>query len=350
MRLIFAGAIVTTCALTFESAVALPKCGFGYWPIGAQCEAKNGAVCTSTGNNTGNGISMNCERPPKRQLAGSTKAASTSGAASKSGSASRNVPDQNITAFAYSGIRIKTTHLHAVEPDCSTMQVNLKLTSPPSHGRVELVKETGFAAFPQSSKFMKCNDKPVAGTSIYYTANETYAGDDRFVIEAITATGYRRKTVVKIEVAAGAVRSPSTMASGSTAQPVVIPVPQPKAVPAGSTVGQANIKTHDAYFVGGRKTKFWRWMNLHPDCTSAGDSVVRVVEPPAVGQISVEIGQDFSAFPATDVRHSCNAQRAPASMLYYEPPSGFTGTTTALVETISPTGGYSVMRFNFIVK
>jgi hypothetical protein len=86
----------------------------------------------------------------------------------------------------------------------------------------------------------------------------------------------------------------------------------------------------------------------NPDCSSAGDVVIRVVSPPSNGRVSIARGGVFPSFPPSDVRSDCNRRRVPGTIATYTAQRGYTGPDSVTLEAIFPSGhlrqaSYSLM-------
>src|SRR4051812_46483702 len=77
----------------------------------------------------------------------------------------------------------------------------------------------------------------------------------------------------------------------------------------------------------------------NPDCTSVGETVVRLTQAPQHGKITISKTSDFPSFPKGNARRDCNKKRVTGTQTVYLPQAGYTGTDTAAIEIIFPTGG-----------
>jgi hypothetical protein len=89
---------------------------------------------------------------------------------------------------------------------------------------------------------------------------------------------------------------------------------------------------------------------INPDCSSIGQSTVRITEPPEHGKLTIENGQGFTSFPKDNQRYDCNTRKSDGVLVFYEPGSGYTGTDSITVYIIFPTGTTSTRHYSMEVK
>jgi hypothetical protein len=79
--------------------------------------------------------------------------------------------------------------------------------------------------------------------------------------------------------------------------------------------------------------------DLAPDCSSAGKPVVRVLEQPRHGTLSIENGEAFTDFPQDDQRAACNAHQSGGTLVFYQPSADYRGADSmTLSVTVSAVG------------
>jgi hypothetical protein len=91
---------------------------------------------------------------------------------------------------------------------------------------------------------------------------------------------------------------------------------------------------------------FW----IQPDCSSAGPTVVRILEKPQHGTLTVENGQGFTSFPKENQRYECNTRKSDGTLVFYEPESEFTGKDSITLDIIFPMGQSSKRHYAIEVK
>jgi hypothetical protein len=87
--------------------------------------------------------------------------------------------------------------------------------------------------------------------------------------------------------------------------------------------------------------------DLNPDCSVAGDIVMRLVTPPKFGSVRLEKEPGFSRYAKNDRRFECNSQRVDVMRIYYDAPQAEANDAFA-VDTFYANG--NVRRFNISVS
>ena len=93
---------------------------------------------------------------------------------------------------------------------------------------------------------------------------------------------------------------------------------------------------HTVTVVSGERQRIDFISVLNPDCSSAGYVTVRVIAPPAHGELTTEKGIDYPTYPKDNQRYQCNLKKVPVVNVYYRSIPGYVGVDTATVESISP--------------
>ena len=89
---------------------------------------------------------------------------------------------------------------------------------------------------------------------------------------------------------------------------------------------------------------------LNPDCSSLGPIVGRVVEKPAHGEVSFEIGDIFPTYAQTSPLSACNSKRTPGLMINYRSEQDFIGQDNTKVFLIFPDGSGAQWDYMLIVR
>lgn len=92
------------------------------------------------------------------------------------------------------------------------------------------------------------------------------------------------------------------------------------------------------------------YSTLNADCTSMGQTVVRVVDGPASGRISVTQTVGNSTFRQGNQRYHCNAMKTPGTLVTYTPNPGFKGTDRVTLDAIFANGMNLSKSYNIVVK
>jgi hypothetical protein len=99
-----------------------------------------------------------------------------------------------------------------------------------------------------------------------------------------------------------------------------------------------------------QKLRLEFWYSINPDCSSIGQSTVRITEPPEHGKLTIENGQGFTNFPKENQRYDCNTRKSDGVLIFYEPSSGYTGTDSTTLYIIMPTGFTTTRHYSIEVK
>jgi len=100
----------------------------------------------------------------------------------------------------------------------------------------------------------------------------------------------------------------------------------------------------------GGKLLLFGYTALNPDCTSAGEIVVRVMSAPSHGVVTMKRGTTFPNFPSSNPREACNRRRAPSLNVEYRPERGFLGTDYITLDVFCPDGCNRTDQFTINVK
>jgi Domain of Unknown Function with PDB structure (DUF3857)/Transglutaminase-like superfamily len=90
--------------------------------------------------------------------------------------------------------------------------------------------------------------------------------------------------------------------------------------------------------------------SIQPDCSSAGQTTVRVLEKPQHGAVTVENGQDFTSFPKENQRYECNTHKADGTLVFYRPEPEFIGKDSITLDIIYPLGQSTKRHYSIDVR
>jgi hypothetical protein len=101
---------------------------------------------------------------------------------------------------------------------------------------------------------------------------------------------------------------------------------------------------------GGQKLRleFLYW--LDPDCSSVGATVVRILEPPQHGKLTIENGQGFTSFAKENQRYDCNMRKSDGTRVFYQPEEEYEGKDFITLDIIFPTGTSSKRHYTMDVR
>jgi hypothetical protein len=90
--------------------------------------------------------------------------------------------------------------------------------------------------------------------------------------------------------------------------------------------------------------------DLQPDCSSAGKLVVRILEQPQHGTLSIENGQALTDFPQDDRRAACNAHQSDGTLVFYQPGADYRGADSITLSVTLPVAGDLKRHYAIDVK
>ena len=90
--------------------------------------------------------------------------------------------------------------------------------------------------------------------------------------------------------------------------------------------------------------------SLNPDCTSLGQVVVRMTQPPQHGRVTTRSGRSFPTFASSNSHSVCNTRRVPGVEAYYQPAAGYAGSDAVSFEVMFPSGNYQQSTANIQVR
>ena len=101
----------------------------------------------------------------------------------------------------------------------------------------------------------------------------------------------------------------------------------------------------DKAVASGKPLILYEGYSTNPDCSSAGNVVVRVVQPPEHGRVSIRPAGVFPRFPEANIRSACNRRRVPGVLATYVSQRGYLGPDFVVLEVLFPAGSGGRIRF-----
>jgi hypothetical protein len=102
--------------------------------------------------------------------------------------------------------------------------------------------------------------------------------------------------------------------------------------------------------VAGHEVRVVWAYSLNPDCSSLGQVVVRVTQPPQHGRVTIRNSRSFPNFASSNSHSVCNTRRVPGVEGYYRPASGYAGPDSVSFDVIYPSGNYQQSTANIQVR
>ena len=99
----------------------------------------------------------------------------------------------------------------------------------------------------------------------------------------------------------------------------------------------------DKAVASGRPLQLYHAYATNPDCSSAGTVVLRVVQAPEHGRVSVHQTGVFPNFPPSNPRNACNRRRVPGVAATYVSQRGYLGSDFVVLQVLFPAGRESTI-------
>lgn len=120
------------------------------------------------------------------------------------------------------------------------------------------------------------------------------------------------------------------------------------AFPASAFSGR--VPTFEKVASAGRTLKVASMSVIDQACQSVGPLTISLIEQPRSGRVEVEQGRDYPNFSALNTRSRCNARKAPATIVLYTPPLGYSGEDAFAIEFVGPYGNVGRARYHIEVR
>jgi hypothetical protein len=102
--------------------------------------------------------------------------------------------------------------------------------------------------------------------------------------------------------------------------------------------------------ISGRPLKLNFSNTTNPDCTSVGETIVKLTQQPQHGRVTIAKASDFPSFPKQNVRRACNKKRVAGTRTMYVSERGYTGTDSAAIEIIFANGATARRSYSINVR
>jgi len=79
----------------------------------------------------------------------------------------------------------------------------------------------------------------------------------------------------------------------------------------------------------GAKTRVGYFGSVNPDCSSKGDTVIRVTNPQEHGAVEVSNSTDYLGYPKENIRAKCNQHKVAVTQITYKSADKYVGKDTA---------------------
>jgi hypothetical protein len=90
--------------------------------------------------------------------------------------------------------------------------------------------------------------------------------------------------------------------------------------------------------------------DIQPDCSSAGQTTIRILEQPQHGTLTIENGQAFTNFQKDNQRYDCNTRKSDGTLVFYQPNGDYSGADSITLYAIFPFGAAQTRHYAIDVK
>jgi len=112
----------------------------------------------------------------------------------------------------------------------------------------------------------------------------------------------------------------------------------PDATPAAQAATSDKVVTVDRGATTAVRQKIGWMLSLNPDCSANGTLTMRIIAPPAHGQVAFAPGQDYPGFGKDSLRSACNAKLSPTTEIFYTSEAGYVGADRTVIEAVTADG------------
>jgi hypothetical protein len=237
---------------------------------------------------------------------------------------------------------------YTINVDCSAMGfATIATVEAPKHGKITVDHGRGKSNFPASNPRSECNKGEVEGSQIWYEPEPGFSGADAALVEVTNVDGgvARRHYSFNVnpprEASAAVIDPPANAPLPIAAEPTPAKAEQPAA---------AAIVDIKRVAIADQPLRVAFLYELNPDCSVVGVPAVHFIEQPKNGKVSVENGNGFSNFPASNTRSKCNSSRSDGAVISYTPNPGYIGDDSISTEIIYHDGSSIKRRYAIEVK
>jgi hypothetical protein len=100
----------------------------------------------------------------------------------------------------------------------------------------------------------------------------------------------------------------------------------------------------------GLKTRVSAHYLLQADCSSGGDTVVRILTPPKQGKVEIEEHPVVMSYPKDNAASACNGKSIPGKVVLYQSNDGYTGKDEVQLEIFFQNGLSRKLKLQILVK
>jgi hypothetical protein len=229
-------------------------------------------------------------------------------------------------------VEVRTLKIHRefasrVERQVCPPDLEAKIATDLNTVRVNVFSSFAFGASPPSAA-----TKPT-GTTASQAVSRIEADDK----------GYVKNLALALGTKPAATQNPVVAQNPPTVQ-------NPPAQSSPNTAAASQTVEITRFAAIGQKLRVEFLYSISPDCSSNGQTHVRIAEAPQHGTLSIENGQGFTSFPKDNQRYDCNTRKSDGTLVFYDPESGFSGKDSITLDVIFPLGQSSKRHYSIEVK
>jgi hypothetical protein len=224
----------------------------------------------------------------------------------------------------FSGNESRLSQLAWVREDC-TSKLDIRIVTPPAHGSMRFEEAKTISLVRRTAVQKKCYGKPVDAVSLYYKANDAFAGRDKIVLDIDTNTGGVICYTVLVDVEGGVDA-------------------RQKAQIAPPALNDTRI-TRDVY--SGKEERIAAMNYVYADCSSGPPPDLHVIAAPKNGNYRFETTTIPVDRRADSSRAACNGKPVNAVAVYYTANDAFTGGDSMVIDVDFRNG--TVRRYDYAI-
>lgn len=100
----------------------------------------------------------------------------------------------------------------------------------------------------------------------------------------------------------------------------------------------------------GAEIQLYAAYSTNPDCSSSGQPIIRITQPPHHGHLTTKAAKVFTRFTPNNPRSVCNAMGAPGMKLFYRSQRGYVGDDSVAIDVFFPHGQNTQASFDITVR
>ncbi|MGO4715019.1 hypothetical protein [Bradyrhizobium sp. 2TAF24] len=112
----------------------------------------------------------------------------------------------------------------------------------------------------------------------------------------------------------------------------------------------AHAEFYSKVAASGATIRLYRASSTNPDCSTAGEPIVRLTQSPQHGRIRLARTRVYINFPPNNLRSACNRSGVRGVLVSYVSQRGYTGPDSAAIDVFYPSGNVRQASFDIAVR